>query len=274
MAKSKIQIEGLDISVKKVGDEDYLSLTDIAKRRTEQRPATVLQSWLRNGNTILFLETWEQLHNANFKVSDFADFKILSIDQRQNLTPQRYIELTGAIGIQSKSGRYGGTYAHVDIALEFTTWLDPVLKVYLVKDYQRLKSEESRQLNQEWNLNRFLSKVNYRLQSETIKQNLLPRLDPAKESEPYLYASEADLLNLSIFGWTAKQWREQFPELAKKGNIRDSASTEELTVLANLEAINSLLIQKGASKEGRFQVLCGEAQRQLAIFRQDPRLEE
>jgi hypothetical protein len=273
MAASKIIIEGLEISVKQVDESDFISLTDISRRRSDREPSEIIRSWLRNGNTLLFLEAWEQAFNPDFKPGQMDRFKSMSLDNRSVISAKNYLELTGAIGIQSKPGRYGGTFAHVDIAFEFATWLDPVFKVFLIKDYQRLKAAEAKQLSQEWNLNRFLSKVNYRLQAETIKTNLLPRLDPAVEKASYLYANEADLLNLAVFGLTAKQWRESQPEEARRGNMRDAASTEELTVMANLEAINSLLIEKGATKEARLQVLCTEAARQLAIFRQDPRLE-
>ena len=260
----KITIQGLEISLKKINEEDYISLTDMASKRVGQRAGDVIRSWLRNSGTLLFLETWEELHNPNFKNGEMTVFKSDAHDHRVDINTKRFVETTGAIGLLSKKGRYGGTYGHIDIALEFASWLDPSFKVFFIKDYQRLKTEEAKRLNSNWTFSRFLSKVNYQIHTEAIKENIIPRIE---KSEQYVFANEADMLNLVVFGMTAKEWREAYPEQARSGNIRDFATQEQLVVLANMEAINAMLVDVGASQDARYDRLHGEAARQIKVLK-------
>lgn len=266
----KIQVEGREISIKAVDQEDYISLTDIARKKGTSRPDEVIRSWLRNANTIPYLEAWEKMNNPNFKRDQMDAFKLETIDNRDVITVGRYIEMTQTIGIISTRGRYGGTYAHRQIAFEFAGWIEPVFRLYITTEFERLKSEEAKRLNTEWNYSRFLSKVNYSLHTESIKKNIIPRL--GKGDKPHVFSSEADLLNMAVFGMTAKEFREQFP--GSKGNLRDVASIQQLSVLANMESMNSYLIEAGASQEARFTAIYKEAQRQLEVFSEDPRLIE
>ena len=259
----KINIQGLEIAIKQVNEEDYLSITDLARKNTEREPSEVIRSWIRNTDTILFLEAWEEMHNPDFKPGQMDRFKNRSMNRRLDVSPQKYIELTQAIGIVSRSGRYGGTFAHVDIALEFASWLEPVFRLYVWKDYQRLKSEEAKRLGKEWSTARFLSKTNYEIHTSAIKEHLLPRVENA---EPHVYASEADMLNKVVFGMTAKEWRESFPDQAKRGNIRDFATKEQLIVLANMESLNAYLIDAGANQGARYDRLHHAAAREMAVL--------
>lgn len=268
MSRQTIRVDGTEITIKLVNQEDYISLTDIAKKRGSQKPNEVIRTWLRNSNTIPYLEAWERMNNPSFKDGNFDTFKIETIDNKDIITIKRYLEMTGAIGITSSAGRYGGTYAHRQIAFEFAGWIEPVFRLYITTEFERLKLEEAKRLNQEWDFGRFLSKINYPLQTEAIKENILPRL--AKKDQPFAYSSEADMINLIIFGLTARQWRESQPDA--KGNIRDHASLIELTVLANLESFNAQLIKVGASQEARFEALANMAHFQLGVFAQDKRL--
>ncbi len=197
----KLQIEGQEISIKSVNEQDYISLTDIAKKRGTQKPNEVIRTWLRNSNTIPFLEAWEKLNNPNFKDGNMDTFKIETIDNRDVITIKRYLEMTGAIGIVSTSGRYGGTFAHRQIAFEFAGWIEPIFRLYITTEFERLKQEEAKRLNQEWNTSRFLSKINYTLQTEAIQTRLIPKLKGEEKS--LAYATEADLINLALFGQTA-----------------------------------------------------------------------
>ena len=259
MAKGKqtIQVEGREIAIMQVGKEDYISLTDMVGEKG--RSGAVIQNWMRNRNTLEFLGIWEKLFNPDFKVLEFEYFFSQSGLNRFTLSVKEWTQKTQAKGIYSKAGRGGGTYAHRDIAFEFGTFISPEFKLLLIRDYQRLKESEYKHLSQEWDYGRFLTKVNYRLHTDTIRDHILPRLQIPKNREWVAYAEEADLLNMAVFGQTAKQWREAHPEAAQKGNIRDFASIEELTVLANLEGLNAYLIRKGASKEGRYLALAEEA---------------
>ncbi|MEO1218483.1 MAG: KilA-N domain-containing protein [Bacteroidota bacterium] len=266
----KINIEGQEISIKIVNENDYISLTDIARRRYAQEPKDVVRSWLNNNSTLLYLEAWEKMYNPDFKGGEMTPFKIQASEGRIRLRVQDYIKRTSAIGIISKSGRYGGTYAHKDIAFEFASWLEPVFKLFLITEFQRLKSEEYKQKELEWDTSRFLSKINYSLQTTAIEENLIPKLEGREKG--LAYATEADLINLALFGQTAKQWRMDNPEI--KGNIRDHASITQLIVLSNLETHNSYLIKAGASKEARFARLCEIAESQLEIFSKDKRLND
>lgn len=221
-------------------------MTDIAKYRNDNDPRFVIQNWMRNRNTVEFLAVWEELHNPDFNRVQFEAVRSEAGLNRFVMTPTKWIEQTNAIGIVSKAGRYGGgTYAHSDIAMAFATWISPEFQLYIMKDYRRLKQDENSRLSLDWNLNRALSKVNYRIHTDAVKENLIPpELTP--EQIAYTYASEADLLNVALFGQTAKQWKNNNP--GKKGNVRDDANLNQLLVLANMESYNAILIEEGKSR--------------------------
>lgn len=242
MTKTKtINIENLAITVYEQNSRDYISLTDMARYRDAERSDYILQNWMRNRDTIEFNGLWELFNNPNFNSIEFDGIKKMAGLNSFSLTPKRWIAATNAIGITSKTGRYGGTFAHKDIAFEFATWLSAEFKFYLVREFQRLKEEENNRLQLGWNLQRTLAKVNYRIHTDAIKANLVPRL-LSKSEAAALYASEADLLNMALFGKTAAQWRQENPNT--EGNIRDHATLEQLVVLSNLESINALLIHQ------------------------------
>ena len=235
----------------------FISLTDIAKYRNDDDPRFVIQNWMRNRNTIEFLALWEELHNQNFNRVQFDTVKNEAGLNRFIMTPTKWIESVNAIGIVTKAGRYGGTYAHSDIALEFASWISAEFKLYIMKDYQRLKKDENSRLSLNWNLNREIAKLNYRIHTNAIKDNLMPpELTP--EQIAYKYANEADLLNVALFGRTAKQWRDADP--GRKGNIRDDADLNQLLVLANMESYNAVLIGQDKKMSERLVLL-----RELAV---------
>jgi hypothetical protein len=238
---SQINVQGTAISIICQKKEDYICLTDIAKHKDSERNDHILQNWLRNRNTIEFLGLWEKLNNINFKPLEFEGFKNQAGLNSFSLTPKRWIESTNAIGIISKSGRYGGgTYAHKDIAFEFASWISAEFKLYLIKEFQRLKEDETQRLSLDWNLRRMLSKANYRIHTDAIKEHIVPELVSAEQIN-FAYANEADVLNVAMFGKTAKQWRDNHPR--HEGNIRDYANIEQLIVLANIEAMNAEFIR-------------------------------
>jgi KilA-N domain len=242
MAKSKLlTVENLAITVYEQNSRDYISLTDMARYRDAERTNYIIQNWLRTRSAIEFCGLWEQLNNPAFKRIEFDAFKNEAGSNSFSLTPQKWIETTHAIGIVSKSGRYGGTFAHKDIAFEFASWLSASFKLYLITEFQRLKEEENNRLQLGWNLQRTLAKVNHRIHTDAIKANLVPRLLTGTDAAA-LYASEADLLNMALFGKTAAQWRQENPDA--EGNMRDHATLEQLVVLSNLESINALLIHQ------------------------------
>ncbi len=242
MAKNKtVDVKGFVIAVYTESNNDYISLTDIARYRDSERSDYILQNWMRNRSTIDFIGLWEQFNNPNFNSIEFDGIKIMAGANSFSLTPKRWIELTNATGIISKTGRYGGTFAHKDIAFEFATWLSAELKFYLIKEFQRLKDEENDRLKLDWNLQRTLSKINYRIHTDAIKENLIPA-QITKQQAAVIYASEADVLNMALFGKTAAAWRTQNPKAA--GNIRDEATLEQLVVLSNLESINAMLLHQ------------------------------
>lgn len=253
--ESVIHANGVDIAVvTTVGSEDdYISLTDIARHRNPEFPADVVKNWLRLRSTIEFLGLWEQLNNPNFKLVDFDQFRNDAGSNAFVMSPQKWIKSTDAIGLISKSGRYGGgTYAHKDIAFEFASWLSPEFKLYIIKDYQRLKEDEGHRLALDWNVKRILASANYRIHTDAIKDNLiLP--DLPKPQQGYVYADEADVLNVALFGKTAKQWRAENPGV--KGNMRDYATIEQLLVLTNLENLNAFLIGQNVPQHERLQKL-------------------
>lgn len=260
----KIEVEEKLISITSVNDEDYICLTDMVRG---EEGSDHIRNWMRNRNTVEFLGLWEQLYNPNFKTVEFDTFKKQAGLNSFNLTPKKWTEHTHAIGILSKSGRYGGTYAHKDIAFEFGAWISPMFKLLLIKEFQRLKEIESNQFNLEWDVKRILSKANYTIHTDAIKKHVIPELNITKEKKWLTYADETDVLNIALFGCTAKQWREANPELAKNNkNMRDFASINQLTVLSNLEVLNSELIKNKLSKNKRFQYLYRVALQQLAVL--------
>lgn len=263
-----IDIEDAIISITKIEEEDYICLTDMAKaKKGDNRAADVIKNWIRTRTTIEFLGTWETIYNPNFKVAEFDHFKMEAGLPTFVLSPKQWAEKTEAIGIISKSGRYGGTYAHRDIAFEFGAAISPTFKLYLIKEYQRYKEIESNQYNLEWDVKRLLSKANYHIQTDAVQKHILPEKNYTKDKEWLIYAEEADLLNVALFNCTAKDWRIINPEQAKKDlNIRDFASINELAVLSNIESLNALLIKKGIGKEERFIQLREMAVYQLEIL--------
>jgi KilA domain-containing protein len=247
MAKNKtITVKGTEIAILSQNNDDYISLTDMVKPFGDD---TIMYNWLRNRNTIEFLGIWEQIYNTNFKPIEFDRFKSLAGLNSFTLSPKKWIDATNAIGIISKSGRYGGgTFAHKDIAFEFGSWLSPEFKLYLIKEFQRLKEDENDRLKLDWNLQRTLSKINYRIHTDAVKEKLIPQAI-TKAQSAIVYASEADMLNMALFGITAKHWRETNPDT--DGNIRDYAELEQLVVLTNLESINSVLVRQELSQHER-----------------------
>ena len=256
----KITVTNIDISISvRPDNNDYICLTDMAHFKDRERTNYIIQNWMRLRSTIDFLGLWEKLNNPNFKGIEFDAFKMESGTNSFTLTPKQWIEKTKAIGIISKPGRYGGTFAHKDIAFEFGTWLSPEFKLYLIKEYQRLKEAESHPLLSEWNVKRILSKVNYSIHTDAIKDFIIPKVEDFNQK--LVYADEADLLNMALFGKTAKQWREYSPE--KDGNIRDYATIEQLVVLSNLESINAVLIHQGLPQQERLKQLNQTAIQQM-----------
>lgn len=247
--KTIITVKDRNITVLAHNQDDYISLTDMAKGFGDD---ILIYSWMRNRNTLEFIGIWEQIHNPDFKGGEFETFKTQAGLNSFHLTPRKWIEATNSIGIISKSGRYGGTYAHKDIAFEFGSWLSPEFKLYLIKEFQRLKDEENQRLSLGWNLNRTLAKINYRIHTDAIKNHLIPQ-KLTKEQKNQTYASEADILNTALFGISAKEWREQNPDL--NGNIRDYATIEQLLVLANLESMNAEFIRMSLSQAERLERL-------------------
>ena len=265
MKNNVIEVQNVKINVTNINEKDYICISDIAKAKSNKsRAADVIRNWLRNRSTLDFLTTWEQLYNPNFKVFESEHFR------RQvgllTFTPSvtEWCERTNAIGIYSKLGKYGGTYAHKDIAFEFASAISPVFKLYLIKEFERLKELENQ--NREWNVKRILTKNNYLIHTDAIKNYILPDCDYYKNKEWLKYAEEADILNVVLFHTTAKKWRELNPKLSKTSNIRDYASINELTVLSNLESHNAELIKEGKSKEERFEILSEIAKYQLNIL--------
>lgn len=246
--KETIIAKGTEITVISGGDgNDYISLTDIARYKSDNPTATI-QNWLRNKDTIEFLGLWEQLNNPNFKHLEFEVFRNAAGANAFTLAPKKWIESTKAVGIISKSGRYGGTFAHKDIAFEFASWISAEFKLYIIKDYQRLKVDENSRLSFGWNLNRTLAKINYRIHTDAIKDVLIPP-DVTPQKQNITYANEADLLNVALFGVTAREWRQANPEA--KGNIRDEASLQQLIVLSNMESLNAEFIRQGLPQKER-----------------------
>lgn len=268
MQKNKvITVKNLPITISKEEIDDYICITDIAAAKSDDsRAADVVRNWLRNRRTLEFLSTWEEMYNPNFKVFESEHFKKQAGLLTFTPSVSEWVEQTNAIGVFVKKGRYGGTYAHKDIAFEFASAISPVFKLYLIKEFQRLKEEENNLKKLEWDAKRFLSKNNYLIQTDAIKNYIIPNCNYRDDLQWLPYAEEADLLNVALFGFTAKAWRESNPELAKSSNVRDYATINELTVLSNLETHNAQMIREGKSKEERFQILKEIAEYQMQIL--------
>ena len=251
-AKASIEVRGTVVNIVTQNEEDYICLTDIARSKDPERTDYLISNWMRNRNTVEFLGIWEHLHNPGFNPIEFDGIKKQTGLNSFILTVKQWSELTGAIGLISRAGRYGGTYAHKDIAFEFASWVSVEFKLYLIKEFQRLKDEENDRLKLDWNLQRTLAKINYRIHTDAIKDTLIPP-SITKAQATAVYASEADLLNVALFGLTAKQWREANP--GAEGNLRDHAPLEQLVVLTNLESLNSVLIRQGLPQPARLATL-------------------
>ncbi|MCQ2752790.1 MAG: KilA-N domain-containing protein [Bacilli bacterium] len=259
---NSLLIKNIKINITGLSDNDFISLTDIARFKNDDDPNSVIANWLRRVDTLQFLRLWEKLNNNNFKPTDFEGFKSKPGENAFTISPKKWIELTNAIGIKAKSGRYdGGTFAHKDIALEFAAWISPEIKLYMIKEFQRLKLIESEQL--EWHGKRMLTKLNYLIHTDAIKENLI-KIELTKEQKNCVYASEADLLNVALFGRKASEWREFNQD--KKGNIRDYASSIELAILSNLEFQNAKLIEAKIGQKERIILLNKEANREKELF--------
>ena len=258
--KVSVDVLGTAVRVRASGHSDYISLTDIAKFKNANHSDDVVRSWLRNRNTIEFLGVWEKLNNPGFNPVEFDGIRIEAGLNSFALTPKMWIGMTGAVGIESQAGRYGGTFAHKDIAFEFASWVSVEFKLYLIKEFQRLKDDENRRLSLAWNLNRTLSKLNYRIHTDAVRSHLIPREVTAVQAAT-TYASEADVLNVALFGQTAKQWRDANPKL--DGNMRDHATIEQLLVLANIEGMNAEFIHMEICQRDRLRRLNAISIRQM-----------
>jgi len=248
----KLIVQDTLVSLTRVNEEDYISLTDIARVRNPDEPKDVIKNWLRNRATVEYLGLWEKINNADFKGVEFDSFKSQAGANSFTLSPNKWIETTGAIGIKSTVGRGGGTYAHRDIAFEFASWVSAEFKLYLIKEFQRLKEAESTKLELGWDIKRALARINYKIHTDAIKETIIPHSITSAQYG-HIYASEADVLNMALFGMTAKEWRGSNPELP--GNIRDAATVEQLVVLSNLESLNAAFIRQGISQPERLKTL-------------------
>jgi KilA-N domain len=267
MAKNKrtIEVKGVSITITSQDKEDFISLSDIANGF--EGGTGLIEKWIRNKNTIEFLAVWESLNNPDFNSTEFGIISLEAGTNRFMMSAKQWVQKTKAIGLNATAGRYGGTYAHKDIATEFCSWLSPEFKLLLIREFQRLKDQEALARNEEWDLKRVLSKVNYRLQTAAVKENIVPKIQLGKLEEGLAYASEADVVNLAIFGMTAQIWRKQYPDAHSKGyNIRDFATLHQLTVLSNLESYNAIMITKGMNQATRLHELHKAAQWQMEVL--------
>ncbi|WP_073170197.1 KilA-N domain-containing protein [Tangfeifania diversioriginum] len=265
---TKIEVKGQEITVLSMKEQDFISLTDIAKHKSDD-PSAVIGNWMRNRNTIDFLGIWESLYNPDFKPLEFEGYRNQAGLNAFTLSAKKWTETTNAIGFVVKSGRYGGTFAHKDIAFKFASWISVEFELYVVKEFQRLKVAEAKELD--WNIKRQLTKINYRIHTDAIKENLIPdNLTPQQIS--YVYANEADVLNMALFGKTAKQWRDENPD--KKGNIRDYANVSQLVCLANLENLNAVMIEENSPQPERLKKLNQIAIHQMKILVSDGNIEK
>jgi len=259
-----LNVQGIEVGYSRIDNDDFISITDIARLKNAEAPADIIKNWMRSKNTIELLGLWEKLNNPDFKLVEFDQFRNDAGYNHFVLSPKKWIETTQAIGMLSKSGRYGGTYAHRDIALEFASWISVEFKFYLLKEFQRLKQQEQNSLD--WNVKRSLTKINYRIHTDAVKTHLIPENLNAQQIN-YVYANEADVLNMALFGKTAKQWREENPD--KEGNIRDYSNVSQLVCLANLENLNAVWIEDGLPQSARLQRLNQVAIQQMQLLTQD-----
>jgi len=266
--KTTITVQGTAITILSQKEDDYISITDMLKAKDGD---FFISDWLRNRNTIEFLGVWESVYNPAFNYGEFAIIKSQAGLNSYKLSVKEWVEKTNAIGLKATTGRYGGTYAHKDIAFEFGMWISAEFKIYLIKEFQRLKEDENRRLSLEWNLNRTLAKVNYRIHTDAIKQNIIPP-NLTREQEQFIYANEADVLNVALFGKTAQQWRKENP--GKEGNIRDYSSIEQLLVLANLESMNAEFIRMELPQPERLRKLNTIAIQQLKSLTANPNIKK
>lgn len=270
--KTEMDVHNNKVSVLRVGNINYISLTDLARYADDEEPRLPIRDWMRNKEAISFLGLWESLNNENFKGGEFATFKNEAGSNKFKMSPQKWIRETNAIGIISKSGKYGGgTFAHPDIAFEFASWLSPEFRLYLIKEFERLKKNEAYQNQIDWNESRLLAKANYRIHTDAIKNTLIPNLVTEKQ-KTFAYPNEADLLNVALFGMTAKEWREKNPDL--KGNQRDYADIRQLLVLCNLENLNAVMINDNISQKDRLIKLNNVAIQQMKILENDVSLNQ
>ena len=271
LIKIEMNVNNKKIGVMRIGNEEYISLTDLARYANPEEPKVPIQTWMRNKDVISFLGLWEKLNNEDFKGIEFATFENAAGKNSFYMSPQRWIKETNAKGIISKSGKYGGgTFAHSDIALEFASWLSPEFKLYVIKEFERLKRNEAFQKQIDWNASRVLSKANYRIHTDAVKNSIIPSLVTEKQKK-YAYSNEADLLNVAIFGMTAKEWKDKNPDL--KGNQRDYADIRQLLVLCNIENLNAIMINDNIPKSERLVKLNQVAIQQLKILENDETLE-
>ena len=273
LVKTEIDVIDNKIGIMRIGNVDYISLTDLARYADAEEPRLPIRDWMRNKEVISYLGLWESMNNKNFKGGEFATFKNEAGSNKFKMSPQKWIKETNAIGIVSKSGRYdGGTFAHPDIAFEFASWLSPEFKLYLIKEFERLKSNEMYQQKIEWHANRLLSKLNYVVHTDAVKNYIVPTL--TEEQKRFVYAEETDVLNVALFGMTAKEWREKNPELAKKGNMRDYTDLLHLVILNNLENTNAEFIKLGISQSERLINLNNSARNQMEILKNNNNIKE
>lgn len=252
MKNTQINVQGTLVSIKQQDKNDFISLTDIARAKNHHEPKDVVKNWMRSRTTIEFLGLWERINNPDFKGVEFDSFRSEAGLNSFTMSPNKWIESTNAIGIKSSAGRNGGTFAHRDIAFEFASWISAEFKLFLIKEFQRLKEDEIESKSLEWNLSRSLSKINYKIHTDAIKEHLIPNTIKQVQ-ESFVYANEADVLNVALFGMTAKEWREA--NSGKDGNVRDYASVEQLIILSNMESINAQLIKIGFSQSQRLVTL-------------------
>ena len=270
--KTEIIVKEQKINVLRIENKEYISLTDLARYADEDDPRYPIQNWMRNKDVISYLGLWESIHNENFKGVEFDTFKTQAGSNKFKISPQKWVKETNAIGIISKSGNNGGTYAHSDIAFEFASWLSPEFKLYVIQEFQRLKKDEAYKNKIEWHANRVLSKVNYLIHTDAIKNNIVPTL--TEKQKNYIYAEEADVLNVALFGMTAKEWRNKNPLLAQSGNIRDYTDLLHLIILNNLENINAELIKQHISQKERLISLNATAKSQIAILNENKNIKD
>ena len=270
--RTELNVINNKVSVMRVGNVDYISLTDLARYLNPEEPKVPIQTWMRNKDVILYLGLWESINNENFKGREFTTFEQKSGRNSFYMSPQKWINETNAIGIISKSGNNGGTYAHSDIAFEFASWLSPEFKLYLIREFERLKKNELCQQKIEWKANRLLSKVSYIVHTDSIKENIVPTL--TEEQKKFVYSEETDLLNVALFGMTSKEWKRKNPELAKSGNIRDYTDLLNLIILSNLENINAELIKLNINQRERLIKLNESAKRQMKILSNNKNVKE